>query len=138
VSFASITAAGLNSSDEVRGLIESGDPLRSLRFAKTDPCGREHILDCALDHLADKFADRIPVRGERPPQEPFIEQDGIRDAEIGDRLKAADPFLCVGLIEAMQDGRNPGVRSDEEGLHTAVDHHANALVGERRPKRTRC
>jgi hypothetical protein len=115
--------------DKVRGLIKSGDPLRSFRFSKTDLSGREYILDCTLDHLAHKLADRIPVRGERSPQEPFVEKHGIRDAEIGDRLKASYPFFRIRLIETMQDGWNFSVRSGKERLHPGVDHHPDALIG---------
>jgi len=72
--------------DKIRCLVKSGDAFRSFRLPETYFPIRQNIFDGRLDHFPHQLAHRVPVRSERPPEKALVEENGIRDAEIGNGL----------------------------------------------------
>jgi hypothetical protein len=72
--------------DEIWRLVKSRDAFRPFRLPETYFPVRQNILDGRFDHLPHELAHRVPVRSERPPEKALVEKNGIRDAEIGNRL----------------------------------------------------
>ena len=95
--------------DEVGSMIESGDALRSSGLAKADTGASQSVFDGALDDVPDQLADRIPVGGKRPSQEPLVQQHGIGDAQFRDGTDADESMPGIRLVEPMQvAGRSIG------------------------------
>ena len=74
--------------DKVRRLIEAGEPLRAPGLAIADARSNEHVLDGILDDVANQLADGISMSGKRAAEKAFVQEDGVRCAQIGERANA--------------------------------------------------
>ena len=77
--------------DKIRRLMKFRHALGAPSFPKANSRVGQFGLDCELKDITNQFAYRIPMAGERPAKEPFIQQHRVRDANSGKARAAESP-----------------------------------------------